>query len=112
MVSSDTHQQLSQLLAQLTAELQRQQLWQGQSPSARALASTEPFCVDTLSFSQWLQWIMIPRFEQVIAAGAALPQRCEIQPMAEEGLKGLATDVGELVALMGEIDRTLTVSHH
>lgn len=112
MAASDTHQRLSQLLVQLTAELQRQQLWQAQSPPVQALASTEPFCVDTLSFNQWLQWIMIPRFEQMIVAGVALPQRCEIQPMAEEGLKGLATDVDGLIALIGEIDRALTAVRH
>lgn len=112
VAGSDIHQQLSQLLAQLAAELQHQQLWQLESPSAQALASTEPFCVDTLSFSQWLQWMMIPRFEQMIAAGMSLPSRCEIQPMAEEGLKDLGAAGGKLVALIGEIDRTLTVVHH
>ncbi len=112
MAGGDTHQQLSQLLAQLVAELQHQQLWQAESPSAQALASTEPFCVDTLNFSQWLQWVMIPRFEQMVAAGMALPPRCEIQPMAEEGLKDLGAAGRKLIALVGEIDRTLTVVRH
>lgn len=112
MSGEGTHQQLSRLLAQLVAELQHQQLWQAESPSAQALASTEPFCVDTLSFSQWLQWVMVPRFEQMIAAGMSLPSRCEIQPMAEEGLKDLGAAGGRLVALIGEIDRALTVVHH
>jgi len=112
MSGEGTHQQLSRLLAKLVAELQHQQLWQAESPSAQALASTEPFCVDTLSFSQWLQWVMIPRFEQMVAAEMPLPPRCEIQPMAEEGLKDLGAAGRKLIALVGEIDRTLTVAHH
>ncbi|WP_258876037.1 YqcC family protein, partial [Pseudomonas aeruginosa] len=28
-----------------------------------ALASPEPFCVDTLALEQWLQWIFLPRMK-------------------------------------------------
>lgn len=52
------------LLGELTAELQRLERWQADHPGSEALASELPFCVDTLSFDQWLQFVLIPRMEQ------------------------------------------------
>ena len=54
------------LLGELTAELQRLERWQAEHPGAEALASELPFCVDTLSFDQWLQFVLIPRMEQLV----------------------------------------------
>jgi len=75
---------LADLLSALCAGLQDMGLWQEQSPSAEALASTEPFAVDQLAFNQWLQFIFVPRIQQIIAAQASLPENCSIAPMAEE----------------------------
>ncbi len=49
------------LLTALEHELQQRQLWQDILPPDEALASSEPFCVDTLTFPQWLQFIFIPK---------------------------------------------------
>ena len=61
------------LLGELTAELQRLERWQAEHPGAEALASELPFCVDTLSFDQWLQFVLIPRMEQLVLLQAPLP---------------------------------------
>ena len=50
------------LLKELEFTLQRLQLWQDDAPSEAALASTQPFALDTLEFHQWLQFIMLERF--------------------------------------------------
>ena len=78
------YNELADLLADISAGLQAMDLWQEQPPSAEALASTEPFAVDQLSFNQWLQFIFVPRMHQVIASQSPLPERCSIAPMAEE----------------------------
>lgn len=57
--------------------------WQEQSPSPAALASQEPFSVDTLSFEQWLQWIFLPRMKLIIEDGLPLPSTSGILAMAE-----------------------------
>lgn len=46
------------LLSELEDELRQLGWWEQQAPSAQALQSQQPFCVDTLEFSQWLQWIL------------------------------------------------------
>lgn len=98
---ADRYTALASLLAQLQQTLEQQGLWQLQPPSAEALASTEPFCVDTLCFDQWLQWAMVPRFRALIDAGMALPASCNIAPYAEEALPGQP----EIVALVLQIDQ-------
>jgi uncharacterized protein YqcC (DUF446 family) len=73
----------------------------------QALSSQQPFCVDTLAFEQWLQWIFLPRMKQLLEAGAALPSASGIQPMAEQVYGGQAAKARELIALLGEFDRLI-----
>ena len=81
------YNELADLLTHVSAGLQAMGLWQEQPPSAEALASTEPFAVDQLSFNQWLQFIFVPRIQQIIASQSPLPEHCSIAPMAEEFFK-------------------------
>ena len=71
------------LLRELEVALRVTSLWDTIAPTPAALASEEPFCVDTLSLPQWLQWIFIPRMRAVLDARAALPAKCAIAAMAE-----------------------------
>ena len=74
---------LASLLIDIECELRRANLWSASLPSADALASVEPFCVDTLDFQQWLQFILLPRMNALISAKAPLPDKCDITAMAE-----------------------------
>ena len=59
-------------------------LWSDLIPSDEALASTQPFAVDTLEFVEWLQFIFLPRMKNLVETGSPLPSNCGIAPMAEE----------------------------
>lgn len=104
-------QTVRQLLAEIRHEMQAIGLWQQQPPAPEALASTQPFCVDTLDFSEWLQWLLLPRLEEMIARDLPLPQNSDIQPMAEEVFKQLEADTEQLLALIGRLDQALRVHH-
>ena len=95
------------LLGELTAELQRLHRWQKRAPAPQALASTLPFCVDTLSFDQWLQFILIPKLEQLVLLQAPLPTNIALYPMASEAYKEELTEVTPLLRLIGRIDLLL-----
>jgi uncharacterized protein YqcC (DUF446 family) len=101
-------EELRSVLALLEQELRRMGLWEAVPPPLAALSSVLPFCVDTLEFTQWLQWILLPRLHAVLDAGAALPARCGIAPMAEEALRGLEPDPDGLVELLRQLDRLLS----
>lgn len=112
-MSTDTrHSQVASLLIDLEMELRRLQWWQAQRPSAEALASTVPFCVDTLSFDQWLQFVFLPTLQQMIELGMALPSNCQITPMAEEFVRSSAdhsTQSAEpLLAALTALDRLMS----
>ena len=102
------YQQLSTLLRELEGEMCRQGLWEAEPPSPEALASDQPFAVDTLRFSQWLQFVFIARLRVLVDSRALLPGSCAVRPMAEESLKGLPQDTGQIEHLLGEVDALLT----
>lgn len=77
---------LSELLDDLELALKAAGLWSVQSPAAEAFASQQPFCVDTLSFPEWLQFIFLQRMRVLLANSRALPGRSGILPMAEQTL--------------------------
>ncbi len=96
---------LADALLALEQELRQLGLWSAQPPSATALASREPFCVDTLPLEGWLQWVFIPRMGQVIERGGRLAAGCNIQPMGEEVFAHLGRRGSGLISLLGQIDR-------
>jgi uncharacterized protein YqcC (DUF446 family) len=95
------------LLIDIEAELRRLNLWERESPSAEALASTEPFCVDTLSFTQWLQFVFLPRMYALLDVERLPPGRCEIQPLAEQHFSESHLPVADLIAVIGRLDALL-----
>ena len=54
---------VTHILEQLELELKQRSLWQMAPPTAEAMASTLPFCMDTLDFHQWLQFVLIVLIE-------------------------------------------------
>jgi uncharacterized protein YqcC (DUF446 family) len=74
---------LISLLIDLEYEMRIAKLWGHTPPTAEALGSTEPFCVDTMPFPQWLQYVFIPRMHMMLTDTTPIPERCEISTMAE-----------------------------
>ncbi|OOR99239.1 anhydro-N-acetylmuramic acid kinase [Haemophilus paracuniculus] len=79
--------EIRQHLTDLQLALRIHQLWEATPPSAEDLANDQPFCVGTLSPTQWLQWIFIPRMNALLDANADLPTNFAITPYLEEALK-------------------------
>jgi uncharacterized protein YqcC (DUF446 family) len=99
---------LAEQLLLIERELRLLGWWDEQAPSAEALASQEPFCVDSLTFEQWLQWIFLPRMKQLLEADAELPSVSGIQVMAEMVYREQPGVARRLLELLGEFDRLLT----
>jgi uncharacterized protein YqcC (DUF446 family) len=96
------------LLKELEFTLQRLQLWQDEAPSNEALASTQPFALDTLEFHQWLQFIMLERFRAMLAAGEPLPTAVSIYPMATEVYKEKTGQYALLLDVLARLDEELS----
>lgn len=79
--------QVLELLNELQMALRVQNLWEETPPSAEDLASEDPFCVNTLSAAQWLQWIFLPRMHALLEADGELPRGFAITPYLEEAIQ-------------------------
>lgn len=99
---------IAEQLLLIERELRVQGWWQVQPPSEQALASQEPFCVDSMAFEQWLQWVFLPRMKHMLESGAALPCVSGIQPMAEQVYGERSAQARALVLLLGEFDRLIS----
>lgn len=99
---------LAEQLLLIERELRALGWWAEEAPSAEALASQEPFCVDSLTFEQWLQWIFLPRMKTLLEAGGPLPAASGIRAMAEVVYREQPTVARRLLELLGEFDRLLT----
>ena len=99
---------LAEQLINLECVLRQQRLWADEEPSSEALASQQPFCIDTLTFPEWLQFVFLPRMQILVETKAALPEKSDIAPMAEEYFKGLPLSGTEMVSILRKIDELLT----
>ncbi|REL37428.1 YqcC family protein [Thalassotalea euphylliae] len=99
---------IDELLYQLEQELRRLTLWSLVKPNPEKLMSTAPFCVDTLRFEQWLQYIFLPQMYQLIKNQQPLPTQIALCPMAEEAFIGLSDKAADLINIIGDIDELLS----
>lgn len=98
---------LAEQLLLIERELRVLDLWSAEAPSAEALASRQPFCIDTMHLETWLQWIFLPRMKHLLESAGALPTASGIMPMAEERYRGREAEVASLLAALGEFDRLI-----
>ncbi len=73
-------------------------------PSAEALASTAPFCYDTMAFETWLQWVFVPRMRQVLQEGHTLNAPCSMAPLAAYSWQERAEETQEIQARLARFD--------
>lgn len=97
--------QVSQLLNELEDVLRTEKYWRDLSPTAEALSSVEPFCIDTLSCTEWLQWVYIPRLRAIIEQRSDLPVGAQVYPYIGEALAGL--DVTGILDVIARLDEAM-----
>lgn len=100
---------MADALLGLEIELRRLQLWAPEAPERWRLESQAPFCVDTLAFEQWLQWVLIPQLSHLLERGETLPGECRIQPMGEQAFAHLGRRRDGLLTALGQIDHCAAV---
>ncbi|AMM81299.1 MULTISPECIES: YqcC family protein [Pasteurella] len=100
------YQQTKMHLQQLQLNMQSLGLWQMTPPPESAFLSEQPFALDTMSPTEWLQWIFIPRMYALIESEAGLPNKISITPYLEEALKEM-DGLADLLSPISEIEKLL-----
>ena len=80
------------------------------APSEDALSSQQPFCIDTLEFTEWLQFVFLERMRMIVEQGHSLPGASGIAPMAEEYFRARPESGDGLVRELEAIDELLSGS--
>ena len=102
-----SRQQLPPLLDRVENEMKAADLWGDAVPLQEAFKSEMPFFYDTMSFEEWVQWVYIVRFREMIQAKLPLPQSSDVSPMAEESFKGYGKNCKGVVAALRAFDCAL-----
>ncbi|NMT65373.1 YqcC family protein [Marinobacter orientalis] len=107
-IQPDHAAQVAERLLQIETELRRMGAWETDPPPDEALQSTKPFAVDTLEFTQWLQFVFVWRMKVLIENEQPLPEVSGMAPMAEEHFRGRSESGRRLVRELAEMDRLLS----
>lgn len=102
------YSKMAELLMDLECTLRNMNLWRSQRPSEEAFASDQPFCVDTMDFTDWLQFVFIEKMGVIIEDELPLPRNCGLAPMAEEVFRQAEHSPRTLIRQLEEIDETLS----
>jgi|AntRauTorckE5430_2_1112549.scaffolds.fasta_scaffold00016_12 uncharacterized protein YqcC (DUF446 family) len=92
--------QVADRLLAVEIQLRQMNCWHSEPLAAEKYLSQEPFCLDTMTFEQWLQFVLLARLKQLIEDHQPLPTVSGVAPMAEEHYRG---DSGPGPALIREL---------
>lgn len=95
-------------LLRIERELRHLGEWRTEEPHPSALQSTRPFCIDTLEFTEWLQFVFIRKMKVLVEKGHELPGVSGMAPMAQEHFRGREQSGDGLIRILAEIDRLLS----
>jgi uncharacterized protein YqcC (DUF446 family) len=96
-------------IAEIEMEMKRAGLWQSEPLGPEQYNFTRAFAMDTMAFSQWLQFIFIPRVKDIIAGNGEFPPRSDVGAQAVREFDGY-DEAGHLCALLYEFDRLFSPS--
>jgi uncharacterized protein YqcC (DUF446 family) len=105
----DIPDRIADILLEVEAALRTGGKWEAAEPPAEALRSATPFCIDTLSFEQWLQWIFLPRMKHILEQSRPLPRKSRIFPYAQEYLDKNDLTTGALLRQIKRFDDLIAI---
>lgn len=104
----DIYQQLVIRLFTLEAVLHDLELWSEGELEPHRLRSTAPFACDLLSLPEWLQYVFLPRMQELVHGRLTLPEKCEIEPYARECFAGQEAEIAPLFKALADLDTLIS----
>jgi uncharacterized protein YqcC (DUF446 family) len=112
----DIPSRIADVLLEVEAVLRISDKWDMNEPDCEALSSKQPFCLDTLKFEQWLQWIFLPRMKETLEQSRPLPTESGIFSYAEDCLQKDEPGTTNLLTLIKRFDDLISIQssakHH
>lgn len=92
-----------QKISEIEEEMKRTGYWSSEPLPEEAYDFREAFAMDTMAFSQWLQFILIPRVRSIIEQKGDFPTDSMVGVQAAREFDGDA-NAAHLVSLLSEFD--------
>ena len=105
----DIPHRIADVLLEVEANLRVYGKWDETQPDMDALNSEIPFCMDTLEFEQWLQWIFLPKMKDAIEQTKPLPMQSAIFEYAEECLQKDDPSTAHLLKQLKTFDDLISI---
>jgi uncharacterized protein YqcC (DUF446 family) len=97
------YQSVTEAIDRIEAELKRIGWWREEPLPPEMYRFTQAFAMDTMPFSYWLQFILIPRVRGIIEAGGEFPASSMVAAQAVREFDG-AAEAGELITALSDFD--------
>jgi len=91
---------------EIEAEMKRINMWRDRPLPPEAYNFHRAFAMDTMPFAHWLQFIFIPRVNQIIVSDEPLPQRSMVGAQAVREFDG-DDEASQLVSMLSAFDRLI-----
>jgi uncharacterized protein YqcC (DUF446 family) len=99
--------QVADRLLAIETQLRQVNCWQSEPLDAEKYLSREPFCLDTMTFEQWLQFVLLARLKQLVEDDQPLPTISGVAPMAEEHYRSGPGPGQALIRELAALDKLL-----
>jgi uncharacterized protein YqcC (DUF446 family) len=101
--SRNRYAQAAQKISEIEAEMKRIGYWSPEPLPEEAYDFQQAFAMDTMAFSQWLQFILVPRVQQIIEQQGTFPSESMVGVQATREFDGDG-NASQLVSLLSEFD--------
>jgi uncharacterized protein YqcC (DUF446 family) len=99
----DAYQRAASYADRIERELRALGAWQSAALPAAAYDSQQAFFADTMTFYQWIQFVLLERVREIVEKRGAFPRGSSVGVYAVRELDGY-DEAGELVAALCEFD--------
>ncbi|MGH2361807.1 MAG: YqcC family protein [bacterium] len=95
--------QIKEKIASIEAEMKRIAMWQQGPLEPEKYEFHAAFAMDTMAYSQWLQFVFIPRVHEVLDSYGPVPRQSSVGAQAIREFDGY-NEASDLVTLLCEFD--------
>jgi len=103
MSDNKQHAAVQKAIADIEAEMKKVGMWQAEALSPELFGFQEAFGMDTMAFSQWLQFVFVPNVRKILLEEGEFPSQSWVGVQAMREFDGFE-EAGELVRLLSDFD--------
>ena len=102
---------IAEHLQQLEDELHALELWGGSAkrPSDQVLAQLSPMGINEIEFHEWLEYVLVERFRELLEQELPLPDYMLVHTDAQEVYRGEWGKYRKLIGILQELDKLICI---